>query len=408
METQALPRIPAAVRVSPFDGGPERDGQLLVEADGQSFLVSPAMAKLITALRDSGEREHVRAEMQGVLGHAPSDAELSYAVNRLPPALFATGAASAPESDWLFLARWPLIREREITRLAGALQGLFNVRMATGVGVGAAVVFGYVLGSDRFAALPAPRGTAEALWVILAMVVSALAHELGHAAACMRLGVRPGHVGCGVYAVFPVLYIDVSRAWRLRARERAVVDVGGMYFQGVIVLLLAPLLLHEATRTVAAIAITYNFWWVVYNLNPVFKMDGYWLVADLSGIPNLQRRTAAFLADVFALRRKKLAMLDRWVGAVFLGYAAFTVIYIGGLLWSAPAFVSRHVLPGLTASAGAWEAVVAAWPDSAVGERLTLLVGAGAQTAAVALPVLLGALLLGRILASLGRMFAGK
>jgi putative peptide zinc metalloprotease protein len=126
-------------------------------------------------------------------------------------------------------------------------------------------------------------------WLILILSMSAMLHEFGHAAALTRFGGRNAEIGAGVYIGFLALFVDLSEAWRLTNRQRVIVDLGGMYFQGIVLIFLA-----------AAFAITGEPVWaccflltdiqIAVNLNPLLRLDGYWALADAIGIPNLRRR----------------------------------------------------------------------------------------------------------------------
>lgn len=116
-----------------------------------------------------------------------------------------------------------------------------------------------------------------------------LIHEFGHAAASHRFSCRHGVIGFTFYLIFPALYVDLSPAWRLPRKQRAVIDAGGVYFQ-----LLATLpffLIYWTTGSAlfgsALFAVDSM---VLFALNPIFKFDGYWLMVDLSGLVNLHRR----------------------------------------------------------------------------------------------------------------------
>jgi len=403
---QTLPRIPATVRISPFDAGGAGHGRLLVEAGERSFLVSPAAAALIAALRDSGEVEHVREVMAQAQGLPPTEAEIAQAIERLPRTLFTPDAESEP--DRLFLFRWPLIGDRQIGRWAATLQGLFEVRVVTLVISVAVALVGAALVTERFGVVPGLGSVGESLAVFALLVLSALAHELGHAAACVRLGVQPGQVGAGIYAIFPVLYIDVSRAWRLPAQARALVDVGGMYFQLLVILLLVPLLAWEPTRHVAGTVIAFNAGWVLFNLNPVFKMDGYWLLADLTGTPNLQQRAFRYLGSLVTSRASRRPEGTRRERVIYVGYGLLVLGYLGIVVSSAPGWFARYLLPGVTASATAWRDVAAAWAGSGWGDVLVRALQAAGQSLLVGLPVLVFLLLVGRSVATLGRAFLAR
>lgn len=134
-------------------------------------------------------------------------------------------------------------------------------------------------------------------------------HELGHSSACAHYGASPGEIGIGLYLRFLVLYSDVTDAWRLPRMQRALVDFGGIYFQ----LILIPILFILYLTTSSGIflyAILFNYGSALFNLNPIFRFDGYWLFSDMAGVPNLRKRSLEILkyfAKRFILRQEEIA-----------------------------------------------------------------------------------------------------
>jgi putative peptide zinc metalloprotease protein len=132
------------------------------------------------------------------------------------------------------------------------------------------------------------------LEVTLITILAAFLHEFGHASAlalhqCERL-----QIGLGLYLRFPVLYTDVSEAWRLAPLQRALVDVGGLYFQNfTVIVLLALFYWHPSTTYLYAIILIDLS--LSFSMNPFLRMDGYWLMADLFGIYNLREQSIAVL-----------------------------------------------------------------------------------------------------------------
>ena len=83
---------------------------------------------------------------------------------------------------------------------------------------------------------------AEPVTILLLLAVvaaSVLFHELGHAAACRYSGGRPGAIGLGLYLVYPALFTDVTDAQRLGRSGRPRTDLGGVYFNGLMILVVA-------------------------------------------------------------------------------------------------------------------------------------------------------------------------
>lgn len=135
------------------------------------------------------------------------------------------------------------------------------------------------------------------LALMAVLIASALIHEVGHAAACSFGGAAPGRIGAGVYLVFPAFYSDVTASYRLSRAGRIRTDLGGLYFNlwcvialgtgylisGAPVLLLAVILLHLE---------------MAQQLVPTVRFDGYYVLADLAGVPDLFARVRPILRSL--------------------------------------------------------------------------------------------------------------
>jgi hypothetical protein len=126
-------------------------------------------------------------------------------------------------------------------------------------------------------------------------------HELGHAAAARYFGARHGPMGVGLMGLGIVAYVDVGDVWRLQRRQRLVVDLGGVYFQSMSVILLSLLAWATNEPALLWIVLAMDFH-MLMNLNPLFKLDGYWAVSDATGIPNLHQRVGEVLGRFAATR----------------------------------------------------------------------------------------------------------
>lgn len=130
-------------------------------------------------------------------------------------------------------------------------------------------------------------GTVPLLLTLL--VLSGLLHELGHITACRYFGCQHGGIGIGLYLIFPAWFADVSPVWRLTRRQRAVVDLGGVYFQAVLLIGLDAWALSSGDSFILQLIWMITFT-MLFTLNPMFKFDGYWLLSDLSGLHNLHQQ----------------------------------------------------------------------------------------------------------------------
>jgi putative peptide zinc metalloprotease protein len=126
--------------------------------------------------------------------------------------------------------------------------------------------------------------------VMLLSLVGAFIHETGHASALVSYGCKQTEIGFGLYIYFPVLYTDVSEAWKLSRQRRAMIDLAGVYFQSVFQFFLLSLFFINGSP-IFIYFFLFNDLIMFRTMNPFLRMDGYWLVADLFGIFNLREQS---------------------------------------------------------------------------------------------------------------------
>ena len=122
-------------------------------------------------------------------------------------------------------------------------------------------------------------------------------------------GIDPAHLLIAVvsalllhvvaFLVFwPILYTDTTDAWRLSSRrQRVLIGAAGMIVElglASVCLLLWNLLPESVVRNVVFMLATSSWLMTLaINLNPLMRFDGYYILSDLSGVENLQDRSAA-------------------------------------------------------------------------------------------------------------------
>lgn len=124
-------------------------------------------------------------------------------------------------------------------------------------------------------------------------------HELGHAYTATRFGCRVPTIGVAFMVMMPVLYSDVSDSYRLSSkRKRLAIAAAGVVAElglAAIATVLWAFLPDGTLRSMAFVVATSS--WIMsltVNLNPLMRFDGYYLLADGLGLPNLQDRACAF------------------------------------------------------------------------------------------------------------------
>jgi putative peptide zinc metalloprotease protein len=238
-----------------------------------------------------------------------------------------------------FWGHLPLLGAALTSRLATRLQGAYHPATATML-LGFMVLGLTAVWTER---IPLRLATSTLLPTYGLFFASLLLHELGHASACLRYGAKPSEIGFTFYLFYPAFYSDVSSAWQLRRWQRVIVDLGGAYFQLVVAALfgLAFLASRWQPFELAALMVVYG---VTISLNPVFKFDGYWVLADSLGVTNLgaqPRRLLAHFADRLRNRPTRplpwspplTRLLAAYCGVSLAVWALFTIRLFPTLLY---------------------------------------------------------------------------
>lgn len=131
---------------------------------------------------------------------------------------------------------------------------------------------------------------------VLALVLIALkvVHELGHAYACKAFGGRVPEMGAMFVCLAPLAYVDASSSWAFRRRHRILVGLAGMYFESIVGALC--LFVWAATDASLVNTIAYQAFvlatatTVAFNLNPLMRFDGYYVLSDVLDLPNMRQR----------------------------------------------------------------------------------------------------------------------
>jgi putative peptide zinc metalloprotease protein len=138
----------------------------------------------------------------------------------------------------------------------------------------------------------------------LALIISKLLHELGHAYFCRKYGGEVHTLGLMLLVFTPVPYVDVTSSWSLRSRRRRVlVAAAGMIVELFIAALCA--MIWARTGAGALNALAYNIMFItsvstlLFNLNPLLRFDGYYILTDLIGMPNLAQRAGMHLKHLW-------------------------------------------------------------------------------------------------------------
>lgn len=218
--------------------------------------------------------------------------------------------------------------EVEVEALVRLLQQLIGTSFLKPLPLAAAAALAIVVPIFSGAVMPVANVT-EAIIVATAMFFIMMCHELGHAVAATAFGCRPHRIGLGIWFILPTFYADVSEIWRLSIRSRTMVNLAGVAIQMWLGALLAVAMLTATApwQPLFSLIAMINLTSVLLNLIPFARLDGYWVIADLARVPDLQVRSFR------ELRRLLLGGIydrDRKSASIALSlFAIFSLVFYG-------------------------------------------------------------------------------
>ena len=227
------------------------------------------------------------------------------------------------------------------------------------------------------------------LAAFVVLFVAGIFHEFGHAAALRYGGGRSRGMGVGLYLIYPAVYTDTTDSYRLGRWARVRTDLGGFYFY--LIFALGLIGLHQLTGhdflLLVVLLISFD---IVYQCLPFVRFDGYWALADLTGIPDFFAYLGPFLRSLRpGATGVRMPPLKPWVRRVYLAYIVLTFPVLALLLGL---FVTRA--PGLIAMT---------WDSYLQQSRQLGAAFAAGEWARVALNVI-EILMLGLVMAAIGYM----
>ena len=191
---------------------------------------------------------------------------------------------------------------------------------------------------DTFASTLVDTLTLEGLLsYLVALVLAKVIHEFGHAFTAKNLGLRVPRMGVALVLLLPMLYTDTGETWRLpRRRDRFSIAVAGMRIEVMLAAwcTLAWSFLPDGALRRACFFLATTSWLITLAINasPFLRFDGYYMMSDATGIPNMHDEAAKSVKHF--LRKHLLGIQDpepllegepvpRWL----LGFGLATVVY---------------------------------------------------------------------------------
>jgi putative peptide zinc metalloprotease protein len=349
MTTTAEPRTETAQAATPstldraegvellgdVHGSGYKEGAALVRrADGQMVQLGTLMYALLECVDGQKRPSELAATLSEKLGRNVDEDHVAALARKLAQQglLAGTEQNAPPRRNPLLALRWKLLVTNP--RITGALTApftfLFRPYVLWPVAASFVGVFWYVFVEKGVASATAQAFNRPGLLLLVLglTLVSAAFHELGHATACRYGGAKAGGMGMGLYLIWPAFYTDVTDSYRLPRGDRLRVDLGGIYFNAVAaVLTMGAWLLWRVDALLLLVAL--QALQMAKNLSPMIRSDGYHILADATGIPDLYAHIGPTLRRLIPGRRPERSALK---GRARLLVTAWVLIVVPVLL----------------------------------------------------------------------------
>jgi putative peptide zinc metalloprotease protein len=326
--------------------------------DGQVVLLSELL--YLVAGRADGQRDlsEIAQELSGLQDHQLGPDDVAYLIDKKlsPLGLVVTSespaAVQAPRADPILslAARGILMRPRAVNVVARVFRPMFFPPLVVAVVVGWAATLGWLLATHRL--IPALQRVAAhpaLLLVTLALLLAgSLFHEWGHATACRYGGAQPGPIGMGIYLFFPAFFTNVTDSYRLNRAGRLRTDLGGVYFNAAFIVVAGTVYSSTGYAPLVVVIMLMTLE-MIEQMLPLVRFDGYFVLSDLVGVPDLFARIGPILGSLFHPRRTpppRVAELTRRtrvvVGAWVIVVVPFLLSSLVLLIIHLPAFFRQE------------------------------------------------------------------
>lgn len=388
--------------LGPVDGSGYREGAALVRrGDGQMVQLGPLMYAVLESADGQRDGPALADAVSERVGKRVEPDDVAALAKKLAAQGLLAGFEqhAPPKRNPLLALRWKvLVTDPVLTRrITAPFTFLFRPWLMWPFLVAFVGVFWFVLFHKGVAGATAQAFHNPGLLVLVfaLAVASAGFHEIGHASAARYGGATPGGMGMGLYLVWPAFYTDVTDTYRLPRRDRLRVDLGGLYFNVVVaVITMGVWLLWRQDALLLLVAL--QVLQMVKQLSPIIRADGYHILSDATGVPDLFSHMGPTLRSLLPRHRHEPAALGGWQRWLVTAWVLIVVPILLSL-----AIGAVLVLPKLVTSA--WDSgrvLVLAIPHEVDHFQVIDILASIVRLLALALPVLGSALVTQKIVRS--------
>ncbi len=350
VEVPERPALATNIHLSgELQAGGFKDQQWFIQRDGQFLQLPELLYRVAEQLNGERTLEEIAERVTEATEWLVSAEQVRYMLQtKLIPAgvVALDAAASSVVPHGGAQTRQPfgfksvkLLGPRAIDPVTRVLQYLYKppLFMAFLILIALAHVWLYLVHGVTSTIHDALYSSGQLLIIFLLMLLASIFHEFGHASALRYSGGKVRGMGAGLYLLYPMFYTDVTDSYRLDRLARLRTDIGGFYFMLIFAAGAAALYFLTHQEWLLSVLVLTDLA-ILAECSPLVRFDGYWVIADLLGIPDLFSslfsQARPFLRSIFsltgplrhhlsslpALVESQLPNLKPWVRVAFVCY----------------------------------------------------------------------------------------
>jgi putative peptide zinc metalloprotease protein len=313
----------------------------LLNSGEKNILINSSTLGLIKILQEADNYEEAKESFQSWQGVIfEKDEFLGFVENCFKGKGILVGDKTVNEPHSYVTAKVEILSAKTASILATPFKPLYSASIFF-ITISILIVFigTFFIKHSHFLNLNVSIQANRLIHIAVFLGLSTLIHELGHIAALNKNGIKDnGCIGIGFYSISPVVYSDVSMAWRLSRYKRIIVNLGGIVAE----ISLAMLLYGIYTVSHKDYLLTCSYIIIVhalFQLNPFMRSDGYWILSDGLNIPNLLPKSKNLIRAVFSFKNR-LFTEGEGKTSFILCYGVINYLILLGFIYYS---VSNHI-----------------------------------------------------------------
>jgi len=285
------------IEILPFDSKSGNE-VYLISVENRNYTVSKILYAIIKLVDGSRSVNDILVKISAN-GYSLSEEKILniFSCYLIPNEIVVGDCETVSKKKYYFYLKYSLLSKASLHPITNILKYLFSRTYSIPIMIGLFIFFVHLVIFEKAALVSFTdiKGL-DLILLYFIIYITIFFHELGHLSACHFYNVEYEEMGVGLYLYFLVFYSDVSKTWKLKRKQRIIVDLGGIYFQ-LIALFFLYIVFILSRSSIIVYAIHLTILSILFSLNPFFKFDGYWLISDIMGIENLRKHVYNYFKE---------------------------------------------------------------------------------------------------------------